>query len=61
MFELYPAGTKIEPISMSTDGKSVRVSFKIAGGPPGRASEGEDYFVFYADKIRTLKTTLPPV
>jgi len=61
MFELYPAGTKIEPTAMATDGKSVHVSYRVTGGPPGRASEGDDYFVFYGDKIRTLKTVLPPV
>jgi SnoaL-like protein len=60
MLELYPPGTKIEPVALATDGRSVHVSYRITGGPPGRSTEGQDYFVFYGEKIRTLKTTLSP-
>src|SRR5437867_6209353 len=60
MFELYPAGAKFEPVSLNSDDRSVQAAFKLTGGPAGRASEGRDLFVFYGDKIRVLKTTLPP-
>jgi hypothetical protein len=59
MFELYPAGAKFEPLSLTADGRSVRSSFRITGGPAGRASEGSDLFVFYGEKIRVLETVLP--
>ena len=60
MFELYPPGAKFEPLSMSQDDRSVSTAFRVTGGPPGRASEGKDLFVFYGDRIRVLATTLPP-
>ena len=59
MFELYPAGAKFEPGAIVADDRSVNTVFRIAGGPPGRAAEGRDLFVFYGEKIRVLKTTLP--
>ncbi len=60
MFELYPPGCAFEPISMVTDGRMVLAGFRLTGGPPGLSAEGRDIFVFYGDKIRTLKTILPP-
>jgi len=60
MFELYPSGARFEPVSLNSDDRSVQTAFKLTGGPAGRASEGRDLFVFYGDKIRVLKTTLPP-
>ena len=59
MFELYPAGSKFEPGAIVADDRSVNAAFRITGGPPGRASEGRDLFVFYGEKIRVLKTVLP--
>lgn len=59
MFEMYPAGTKFEPLSLARDDRSVNTVFRLSGGPPGRAAEGKDLFVFYGDKIRVLKTSLP--
>lgn len=59
MFELYPAGTKFEMVRLAVDDRSVATVFRVSGGPSGRASEGNDLFVFYGDKIRVLKTTLP--
>jgi hypothetical protein len=59
MFELYPAAAKFELLSAVSDGKSVRASFRISGGPADRASQGQDLFVFYGDKIRVLETLLP--
>ncbi|HMF10194.1 MAG TPA: nuclear transport factor 2 family protein [Thermoanaerobaculia bacterium] len=60
MFELYPAGAKFEPLSLAVDDRSVYTTFRVTGGPAGRAAEGKDFFVFYGDKIRVLKTVLPP-
>ena len=60
MFELYPAGTKFELVSLAVDDRSVNTVFRVTGGPVDRASEGKDLFVFYGDKIRVLKTVLPP-
>jgi hypothetical protein len=37
----------------------VNCDFRVTGGPPSRASQGNDLFVFYGEKIRVLKTTLP--
>ena len=59
MFELYPAGSKFELVRLAVDDRSVNTVFRVSGGPPGRASEGSDLFVFYGDKIRVLKTSLP--
>ena len=59
MFETYPTGAKFEPLSLAVDQVSVNTLFRLSGGPPGRADEGKDLFVFYGDKIRVLKTTLP--
>jgi hypothetical protein len=59
MFELYPAGARFDLLSAVSDGKSVRTSFRITGGPAERASEGRDLFVFYGDRIRVLETILP--
>lgn len=59
MFELYPAGAKFEVLSLASDGRSVRSTFRITGGPAGRLSEGRDLFVFYGEKIRVLETHLP--
>ena len=60
MFELYPAGSKFELVRLAVDDRSVNTVFRVSGGPPGRASEGKDLFVFYGDKIRVLKTALHP-
>src|SRR5437867_10610030 len=60
MFELYPPGARFELVSLALDDRSVNTVFRITGGPAGRASEAKDLFVFYGDKIRVLKTTLPP-
>ena len=60
MFELYPAGARFELVSLVSDGKSVRTTFRISGGPAERGSQGHDLFVFYGDKIRVLETHLPP-
>jgi len=59
MFELYPPTAKFELLSLVSDDRSVNTVFRVTGGPPERASEGKDLFVFYGDKIRVLKTTLP--
>jgi hypothetical protein len=61
MFELYPAGAKFEPLRLTQDDRSVNCAFRVTGGPPARASQGSDLFVFYGEKIRVLKTTLPPL
>lgn len=60
MFELYPQGCRFEPSSVSSDGNTVVARFRLTGGPPARASEGKDIFVFYGDRIRVLHTHLPP-
>ena len=60
MFELYPAESKFDLIRLVADDRSVNTAFLVTNGPPGRGSEGTDLFVFYGDKIRVLKTTLPP-
>ena len=60
MFELYPAGAKFEPLTLAVDDRSVYTTFRITGAPAGRSAEGKDLFVFYGDKIRVLKTSLPP-
>ena len=60
MFELYPAGAKFEPLSLAVEDNAANTSFRVTGGPAGRASEGKDLFVFYGDKIRVLKTILSP-
>src|SRR5262245_18845651 len=60
MFELYPAGAKFELLRMTADDRSANTAFRVSGGPPERGPEGEDLFVFYADKTRVLKTILPP-
>src|SRR5262245_6152082 len=59
MFELYPAGAKFEPLRLTQDDRSVNCDFRVTGGPPARVSQGTDLFVFYAEKIRVLKTSLP--
>ncbi len=61
MFELYPPSSKFELLRIVADDHSANTAFRVTGGPPERASEGNDLFVFYGDKIRVLKTTLPPV
>ena len=59
MFELFPPTSKFEMIKAVADDRSVNTSFRVTGGPEGRGTEGSDLFVFYDDKIRVLKTTLP--
>ena len=59
MFELYPGSAKFELLRMTQDDRSVNCDFRVTGGPPSRASQGNDLFVFYGEKIRVLKTTLP--
>ena len=60
MFELYPAGSRFELLRMTADDRSANTAFRVTGGPPERGSEGADLFVFYGEKIRVLKTSLPP-
>jgi hypothetical protein len=60
MFELYPAGSRFELLRVTADDRSANAAFRVTGGPPERGSEGSDLFVFYGEKIRVLKTTLPP-
>ena len=60
MFELYPASSKFELLRLVADDRSANTAFRVTGGPEGRGTEGNDLFVFYGEKIRVLKTTLPP-